>query len=86
MPTMDRQEVAKFVADLHAANLTVQAFGRGVYLIYDYDQPQPQCVDIGPRLDPILARYASRDQSFSVIVSYLRSAGLVYQPDKFCIR
>lgn len=86
MPMMKHHEVMQFVADLHAADLTIQAFGRSVYLIYDREQPQPQCFDIGRRVDEILARYVSRNQSASAIVSYLRSTGLVYQPDKYAVR
>jgi hypothetical protein len=80
MTKMDQNEVGSFVADLLAAGLTVVAFGRDVYLIYDNKLPRARRFDIGDRLDQISARYGDRRHLSTEIVRYLRSMGHIYPP------
>lgn len=86
MTMMDQNEVGSFVADLHAAGLTVVAFGRDVYLIYDDKLPQTRCFDIGDRLDQISARYGDRTHLSKEIVCHLRSMGHNYLPTDDSVR
>ena len=80
MTMMDQNEVGSFVADLHAAGLTVVAFGRDVYLIYDDKLSKARRFDIGDRLAQISARYGDRRHLSKQIVCYLRSMGHSYPP------
>lgn len=82
MTSMKQHEVAGFVADLHAAGLTIIAIGQSLYVIYDDKLPMARCFDIGARLDKITKKYGNRSHLSSSIVSYLRSIGRRYEPSE----
>lgn len=86
MTLMKQHEVAQFVAELLAAGLTILAFGRDVYLIYDDKLPQARRFDVEARLGQISARYGDRRHLSKEIVGYLRSTGYVYRPTDDMIR
>lgn len=86
MTSMKQHEVAQFVADLLAAGLTILAFGRDVYLIYDDKLPQSRRFDVEARLGQISTKYGDRSHLSKEIVWYLRSMGHVYRPSEDMIR